>query len=480
MCPRALLLSVAVGAALVAAPAHAQPPGPGPPPAASSPPSPAAASAELLPTFTPTGEMPSTLPLRSPGPSDGVLVLKARELDGLLGDTAQDLGLSVTLTSREDMPPSEAAESRLLERSKRSDQWLISPRLEIAGGDFIIRLVVVPPRSNLALVRVERVRPQDFAVRAAIMLRDLVRAGQGQSQIAAAAPAEGLGPAAERPERARSDGRATLAVNAAILGGFVGYALQKSSGSNDARLTYPLLALGAGIGVGGSLIVAEEWDVRIGDAWYLSAGAVWPTVGGLLVARGREVMPESDRWAYGIAGGLGGITLASVALSFGHLSDAGAAFAHSGGALGMGLGGGTELAIRGSTKNTPYEGMGYGAIGGVVAGGLIATQIKGSASRVFMVDVGAGLGALAAAAAASPLVFGERTDARDRIWIATTMAGAFAGGAVAYLWTGSSSKSASASQWPRYARPMAGVIGVSQAQDGSQVPAYGIGCSGLW
>lgn len=437
--------------------------------------------AELLPTFAPTGETAAGVTLRSPGPSDGELAARARELDALLGDTAQDLGLAVRIANRTDIAPSEALESRLLERAARSDHWLISPRLEYYGSNLIIRLVVVPPRSRVALVRVEQIAPSELTVRAVVMLRDLIRAGRERG-----APIRGetsgevaSGVAAEHEHRARSEGRATLAVNAAIVGGFVGYALQKSSGSDDVRLTYPLLALGAGIGVGASLIVAEEWDIRLGDAWYLSAGAVWPTMGGLLLARGRNVEPESDRYAYGLVSGLGGITLASVGLTFRHISEAGAAVAHSGGVFGTGFGGATELAVRGTTKRTPYEGMGYGAIVGTVAGGLLGTQIQGSASRVFLIDVGAGLGALSAAAVASPLIFGDRTEGRDRIWIASTIAGALLGGGIVYFWTqGSPRPPDTKSSWTQHAMPYGGVIAHSIAPDGSLVPVLGVGCAG--
>jgi hypothetical protein len=269
-----------------------------------------------------------------------------------------------------------------------------------------------------------------------------------------------------------------LAVNSAVLGGFVGYSLQKASGSDDARLTYPLLALGAGVGVGASLLVAEEWDVTLSDAWYLSAGAVWPSLGGLLIAAGQNVEPQSDRYTYGIAGGLGGLTLASLALSFGSVSDAGAAFAHSGGFLGLGLGAGTELAILGKTDVTPYKGMGYGAISGVVIGGLLGTQVKGPGSRVFMVDVGAGLGALGGAAIASPLVFGETTEARERAWVAATTSGAILGAAAAY-WLTSPSPSGPVAWLSKYGQPMAGVVAISPSPTGN-VPAYGLGWSGAF
>jgi hypothetical protein len=441
---------------------------------------PPAQSAQLLPTFAQVGDGVSPASLRRPLPADGALGQRARELDMLLGGAAQDLGLTVRLSDRADLAPSEATEPRLLERAARGD-WLLSPRLEVVAGKLLLRIVAVPPRSKVTLVRTELVSDDDMSVRAVVMLRDLVRAGREPKLGAATAPcpeAAARSAAHARVGAPRSEGRATLAVNAAILGGFVGYALQKSSGSDDSRLTYPLLAIGAGIGVGGSLIVAEEWDVGVGDAWYLSAGALWPTVGGLLVARGREVEPESDRWAYGIAGGLGGVTLAAVALSFGGIGEAGAAYAHSGGALGTGLGAGVELAARGSTSQTPYQGLGYGAVAGVVIGGVIGTQASGSGSRVLMIDLGAGLGALTGAAAASPLVFGERTPARDRGWIAATMAGGVLGGAVVYWWTAASAKTASGTPSTDVGRPLLGVVAVSKLPDGSAVPVYGVGWTG--
>lgn len=434
------------------------------------------ADAHLLPTFTPTGEFPSRMWLRAPTPADGELGQRARELDLQLEDAAQDLGLSVRIANRGEVMPAEATEGRLSERAVRDHQWQISPRLEEYGSKLILRIVVVPPGSRTAFVRVEQVDPENLLVRAGVMLRDLVRAAQGQPPRATPLqPSEGSAWVGVEP-RVRSEGRATLAVNAALLGGFVGYALQKSSGSDDVRITYPLLALGAGIGVGGSLIAAEEWDVRLSDAWFLSGAAVSPALGGLMIARGREVEPASDRWAWGIAGGLGGIVLGATALSFGHVSDAGGAFPYSGGLIGAGYGGAIDMLIRGTTDTTPYEGMGYGAIAGALAGGLIGMRVRGPGSRVFMVDVGVALGGLSAAAASSPLLFGDRTEGRDRAFLGVTMAGGIAGGAIAYMWTASRPKKGAALL--QYGLPTAGVIGESRGSDGRAVPAYGIGWNG--
>ena len=55
-----------------------------------------------------------------------------------------------------------------------------------------------------------------------------------------------------------SAGRTSLAVNATFFGGLVGYSIQRASGSEDPRLLYPLLAVGAGGGLVSSILVAEE------------------------------------------------------------------------------------------------------------------------------------------------------------------------------------------------------------------------------
>lgn len=429
--------------------------------------------AEVLPTLVSTEEEGPRSPFRLPTAADGALMKRARELNVLLRDAAQDLGLVVALASSEPVPAAE--DEQLVARSQERDAWQVSPRLALDNDEFVLRVVVVPARSKVALVRVERVEAADLDVRAVVMLRDLVRAGQGQS----CAPAAAEAPPTEAPskERTRSPGRAILAVNAATFGGFIGYALQKSSGSDDARLTYPLLALGAGIGLGTALIVAEEWDVGVGDAWYLSAAAVWPTVGGLLLARGYDVEPESDRYAYGLAAGLGGLTLGSFALTFRGMGEGGAAVAHSGGALGLGLGAATELAIEGTTSHTPDKGMGYGAMAGVVIGGVLGTQLQVPASQVLMVDLGAGLGALSAAAVASPLLFGDPTEGRERAWVIATMGGAGVGAALAFWATRSSAEAA----LPKASRmlPYAGVVAHSHVPEGA-VPAYGLGWAGTF
>ncbi len=432
----------------------------------------------LLPTVTPVATPGAAPELQRPDRSQGrALVRWARQLDVILGESAQDLGLKLDVSSRGERL--ETDEEALVARAK--DSWVVSPRLSLEGGVIHLRLVAVAPGSKVILVRTQDVEPREFEVRAMVMLRDLVQAGRRAPEQ----PEPGAAPRRQRPDivsHARSEGRAVLALNAAVLGGYVGLSLQRASGSQDPRLTYPLVALGTGIGLGGSMIVADEWDVGLGDAWYLSAGAWWPTASGLLLAESYGVEPASDRYVYGVVGASAGITLATVSLTFKGMSEGGATLAHSGGAFGMLLGGMTQLAYEGRTDSTPTRGMGYGAGAGVLVAGVLATQVQVAPSRVLLVDVGAVLGGLTGAAAASPLVFGKTTtEAKDRAWLASVAGTTVAGAGIALFITRPHPEtSASASHRMFQLQPYGGVIGESVGWNGRRAPIVGAGANGTW
>src|SRR5580658_5518433 len=278
----------------------------------------------IWPTLEPAGDGPPSVPLHKPQPTpDKNLFERAQELDATLRDAVQDLGFTLYVA---DAGPAagHARDEDLLARAARSavggedvGTWVVSPRIESAGGaGYLVRIVVAPPNGRELRVRVETAPAESVGVRGLVMLRDLLspsaaaqaaterdreRAEAGESRTSAAPP--------------RSAGRAVLAVNAALFGGFTSFSLQRSSGSTDPRVLYPLLALGAGIGVGSALLVADEWDITTGDAWYLSAGAWWGAGAGFLIAAGRHVLPLDDRYTVGIAGGLLGASLATATLA---------------------------------------------------------------------------------------------------------------------------------------------------------------------
>jgi peptidoglycan/LPS O-acetylase OafA/YrhL len=158
---------------------------------------------------------------------------------------------------------------------------------------------------------------------------------------------------------------------------------------------------------------------------------------------------------------------------------------HSGGAFGMLLGGLTDLFIRGDADLWPTRGLGYGAGFGVLATGLLATQVRVAPSRVLMIDLAASLGALGGAAAASPLVFGDdRTPTEDRLWLATVTAGTLGGAAIGAYMTRPVTQgggSASSVEGPNHTPlPFAGVIGESVTRKGQRSPVLGGGIQGVW
>ncbi len=146
------------------------------------------------------------------------------------------------------------------------------------------------------------------------------------------------------------------------------------------------------------------------------------------------------------------------------------------------LGGMGDLFYRGTLDARPYTGSGYGAAAGLLGAGTLALFTRTSASRVLLVDLGAGLGALAGAAAGSPLIFKDVTagdtvsTAQTRGFLAATGVGTLLGGGVAYFFT-----RPSADDKPKGARvtPTGGVIGASPTREGA-VPIYGAGLRGIF
>ncbi len=464
------------------------------PPAASQAPDKERPPVVVWPTLTPAGDAPSATTLHKPTPADKGLFERAQELDATLRDAVQDLGFTLYVADT-GPAPGHTRDEDLIERAANAASggarspteagtWVVSPRIESAsGGDYVVRIVAVAPAAHELRVRVATVPADAVGVRGLVMLRALL-----SPQAATAAEIEyereqaARGTALGIMSPLRSQGRAVLAVGSGVFGGFTAFALQRASGSDDPRVLYPLLALGTGIGIGGALLAADEWDVTLGDAWFLAAGGAWAAASGFLIAAGQDVQPFDDRYAWGVGGGLAGIALATFALTRTTMDEGEATLAHSGGALGLLVGGASEFLRNGSTASTPYNGMGYGSAVGLVAAGVLATQVHVSPSRVLLVDVGAGGGALLGAAAASPLIFQNQTEGNTRGWLSATLAGSVLGGALTWWLTRDTSapaRSSSATVPPLAGMPVAGVIGTSLPRSGTTpVPVLGLGWRG--
>ncbi len=434
----------------------------------------------VWPTLTPAGDEPSSQPLHKPTTLEPILSARAQELDATLRDAVEDLGYALDVADPGPMSGHMRDEDLLARAAK--DTWVVSARLEPAGSSsFVLRIVAVSPASKQLRVRVDTVKAEDVAVRGLVMLRDLLTPtsltvpASDESRCVGCANLENV-----NTSGLRSPGRAVLAVNGAVFGGYIAYSLERASTANNAspdpRVLYPLLALGTGLGVGTALLVGDEWDLSTGDAWFVSAGAWWGTAAGILVSSGQNA-PTNLQFAYGVASGLGGITLATVALTRTKMDEGDALLAHSGGALGMFVGGLVDLAYRGTTTNvTPSTGAGIGSAIGVVGAGTLASVVQVSPTRVILIDTGAAIGALVGAAAGSPLIFQDVTDTKSRLFLATTLGGTVIGGTLGWWFTRDTKPKGGATAH-LLGEPMAGVIGASQTPTGI-VPAYGIGWAG--
>lgn len=438
----------------------------------------------ILPTvIAPAKQCDADLKTAPPEPSTLQL---ARRIDTLLSDSVQDLDLSLEIAPQaraadEERKPSIPEEALVAMAESR---WVVSPRLIVDGGKRQLRLVAVAPGSRVLAARIQEIEPTNVDVRAVVMLGDLVRS-QSKGTAALGSIREPNHAAQGQPSvAARSEGRGVLAISSALLGGFTGYWLQRASGSADPRVTYPLTALGAGIGLGASMLVADEWDITTDDSWILTAGIGWPAASGYLLARGYDVQPASDRYIYALLGAGTGLTLASASISLHQSTPGGALMVHSGGAVGTFFGALTEWAWYGKTDFSPSKGMGVGAGLGVLAAGVLATQIDTSSTRVLFIDLGASLGALSGAALSSWLLFVQEGDLpalnKNRAWLGAVGAGTLIGGTVGWMATRHMSSSTQPNRMAVNYFPYFSLTSDPTVKNSSSSSGWVAGLNGTW
>lgn len=419
-------------------------------------------------------------------PPDPSIVLMAKHVDALLGDSVQDLDLSLeispTARATDEEAKASASEESLV--SMAVTRWVVSPRLIVKGSHVELRLLAVAPGSRVIASRSQVIDTSNVDVRAVVMLGELVRAYRKNPAPSPAQP----GPVGQPSEPSNSEGRGILAVSTALLGGFTGYWLQRASGSNDPRVTYPLAALGAGLGLGASMLAADEWDISVDDAWTLNAGIVWPTASGFLIAKGRNV-EANDRYVYGLLGAGSGLTLASLSISLHDATPGSAVMVHSGGAFGTFLGALTEWTYRGTTDRQPSMGMGVGAGVGVLAAGIAATQIDTTSTRVLFIDLAASLGALSGAAVASSLLVADTgklplnqnpTLNQNRTWLVTVGSGTLLGGGVGWLLTRNMTSRGNEPRRSLNYFPYVGMSSVANSQSPTRSDGFVAGVAGTW
>ncbi|HEX7663271.1 MAG TPA: hypothetical protein VF407_02105, partial [Polyangiaceae bacterium] len=300
----------------------------------------------IWPTMTPAGDHASPMPIHRPLQTEATFD-RAQELDATLKDGAEDLGFALHVSDAGPVP-GHVRDQDMIDRAAQGDTvgdtteattgtWVVSPRVEYAGNDdYVVRLVAVPPKGRELRVRVETVKGADVAARGLVMLRDLLSPSTAAAANAAGAERDRIDAQASQGVMMplRSQGRAVLAVNGALFGAYVAFSVQRASGDDDPRVLYPLLAVGTGAGLGAALLASEEWDITTGDAWVLAGGAWWGAGSGVLLANGFDIGQLTDRYAWGVGAGLGGLALGTFALTRGHMDEGDAVLVHSGAALG--------------------------------------------------------------------------------------------------------------------------------------------------
>lgn len=412
---------------------------------------------------------------RAPRASEAVAERRLDELTSTLRDAASELGYEVELSPSE--PPLPEDDAELLELAQRDHVTCVVSALEPRGSGYRLRVAMASPGRPELRVRYADVAMNDVPAKGLVLLRALLRQSEREARRAPE-PA----PATDTPDPSRVAssselrvGRAILAANAGVLGALTGFAVQRASGSDDPRVLFPLLALGSGAGLAAGLIVADEFELDASQALFLASGAWWGVGSGLLVANGREVEPFSDRYLWGLGGGVAGTALSAAWMARRKMDSGGLVLENSGAVFGLALGGLTESFVRGSTTEPPRTGAGVGAMAGLALAAGTASFVRLPSGRILLVDLGAAVGGLAGAAIASPLVFRNVTEADARGFFAATAGGLLAGGAITWWLTRKD-------RGPHLAllekvTPSFGVIGSSATREGS-VPAWGFGFSG--
>lgn len=416
-------------------PKSAAPVASGAPAAAPGEPGAVSASGETVGAAMPnappaTGE---TAPLPAPGPPP----VQPSTLATVLADAATDLGLELERPPSVHLATPDCASSEdpaVPGLGKVS----IAGVLELQAEQWWLRVAVTRDDATTHSTRVE-LSESNFEVQTIRALALTVKTTAGTSTP----NAEKTQTPAAQTRLDTSEGKATLATTGAALGGYFGFALESAGGDIDTRLVYPLVALGAGVGLASALIVAEEWPLTRPQAWYISGGGIWLTVAGVLIASEQDLKHRTDRYPYGLIGTAAGLGISSYVVSQRSVSEAEAVFSQSGALFGAIAGGFVQELVDPTQGRFPRLGIGVGAGGGWLLASLGTARLMPglSSSRVLFADLGGFLGALVGAAAASPAVVNQGPpQAGDRrAFVGASLGGLVLGSVVGY-WLGSSAE----------------------------------------
>ena len=267
---------------------------------------------------------------------------RARQLDLTLSDAAQDLGFTLDLSERARRTIAELSDLEVIARAAKGTRWVVYPSIEMHRPDMVVRLVGGCARLESRGGANRVVKASELAVRAVVMLRDViaVRPARGPRPIATAAPSERIRdadprspfPPARRVARPRLQRRTLRRVHRLL-------------GAARQRKRRPA----ASLSVDGARHRARAR--RFGDRRRrMGRGARRRLVpvrsrlvarsSGLFLARSRAMRDPSTEYSFALIGALSGLGLATTSLALGGgMSEGGALMTHSGGAFGTVLGG---------------------------------------------------------------------------------------------------------------------------------------------
>ena len=239
--------------------------------------------------------------------SDAAALARAQQLDLVLTDAIQDLGLTLDL-SEGTTAERELTDLEVLARATKRSGWVVYPSIEGRDRSWWCGWWR-SPRLQGRLGRIETIKASELAVRAVVMLRDVIAARSGTSATEVGAAPRRSPRAAEQP---RGSGSFTRSVDPRLQWRALRwirrlFGAAPGTGSDDPRLLFPLMALGTGWGS----VRRRSWpksgtsaSVTLGTCRLQHGGPRWQ---GSWCSRKTEPDPPTE-YSYAVVGALSGLS----------------------------------------------------------------------------------------------------------------------------------------------------------------------------
>lgn len=380
-----------------------------------------------------------------------------------LVDAASEAGTALRFLSADETPPPAATSATWRDlASELGLEVVVRVTVTVHGTGAEVVVESWRPGADVASRRHDEGPVGEIATQAGALLRATIARVRGREASVYGEPEE----AYESPGNAA--GRVILAGHGALFGAFAAATMLDAVSSVTARVRYPVLLIGAGVGLVAALLAHDEWDLDARQAWLVGAAMRWGVLmgvgAGIAVANDR-----TDRLVGGVLGGLAGVVGGGLLVGR-DMSGRAIAALDSFAAWGLTLGAAIGVALRAELGDT----VALPAVGGIAIGlgsGIALGRTRTASMRTLAaINGGAAMGA--AISAGSVLLIAEQASAsrqtRTRALGIAIGAGALLGGLSGRLVAAAT----------RADLPARASVSVQSDVSGGSVPSFGL--EGSW